>query len=67
MDSVRRRTGMMHSKSYGDHQTARSQFKMIPGHIRRQMVHADYSEAQRRCPQNLPVGSLVIEADTVLA
>jgi len=58
---------MMYYNSYGDRDRAREQFGRLPGEIRRRIVGADYSLAEKRCPQNLPIARLMQEAVEKLA
>ena len=53
---------LMYYNSFGDTQTARQLFAEIPQHIRDKMLTADYSAAQSRCPQRLPVARLMSQA-----
>ena len=41
---------------------ARHRFAAIPGVVRQQMVQADYSAAEARCPRGLPIARLMGEA-----
>ncbi len=58
---------LMYYNEYSDRDGARAKFANLPGAVRRQLASADYSRAQRRCPQNLPIGDLMAEASKVLA
>ena len=53
---------LMYYNSYGQHQYARELFAAIPPHIRAKLLTTDYSTAQARCPQHLPIAKLVTEA-----
>jgi len=53
--------------SYGDKDTARELFAQIPGEVRRKLLGIDYSVAETRCPQQMPIGKLVAEAVRKLA
>ncbi len=53
---------LMYSRHYGHHQRARSLFERIPDHIRARMADFDYSTAEERCPQKLPIARLMGEA-----
>ena len=53
---------LMYYRSYGEFDYAAIQFKTIPENIRRQMVNLNYSLAERRCPQKMPIGKLMKEA-----
>ena len=58
---------LMYYNSYGQHQHARELFAAIPAHIRAKLLTTDYSAAQARCPQHLPIARLVAEAVKKLA
>ena len=58
---------LMYYNSYGQHQYARELFAAIPAHIRAKLLTTDYSTAQARCPQHLPIAKLVAEAIKKLA
>jgi len=53
---------LMYGVSYGDYGMAREQFQRIPREAVAALASADLSEAQRRCPQKLPLASIVQEA-----
>ncbi|MEJ2037972.1 MAG: aldo/keto reductase [Desulfosarcinaceae bacterium] len=52
----------MYCRSYARPEWARDYFKGVPPEKRRQMLSADYSLAERRCPHKIPVGRLVRDA-----
>ncbi|UCF00201.1 MAG: aldo/keto reductase [Planctomycetota bacterium] len=58
---------LMYYKSYGEQQEAKDLFAKIPGSARRRLLSTDYSLAEARCPQHLPIGKLIAEAVTKLA
>jgi predicted aldo/keto reductase-like oxidoreductase len=58
---------LMYYNSFGDTQTARQLFAEIPQQIRDKMLTADYSAAESRCPQRLPVARLMSQAVRTLA
>ena len=58
---------LMYYNSYGEHQEARELFAKIPGTVRGKLLSANYSPAEARCPQHLPIGKLVAEAVSKLA
>ena len=58
---------MMYYNSYGDRARARELFARIPADVRNRLPSTDYSLAETRCPQNLPIGRLVREAVNKLA
>jgi predicted aldo/keto reductase-like oxidoreductase len=53
---------LMYYNSYGDRTRARQLFAQIPGPVRNRLLSADYSLAEARCPQHLPIAKLVAEA-----
>ena len=58
---------LMYYNSYGDRDRARELFAQIPGDIRSKLLSIDYSAAEARCPQHLPIGKLITEAVHKLA
>jgi len=58
---------LMYYKSYGEQAEARKLFAQIPGNVRSKLLSIDYSTAEARCPQNMPIGKLVAEAVSKLA
>lgn len=52
----------MYCQSYGRPEWARAYLNGLPSHTRRQMAMADYGDAERRCPRNMPIGRLVRQA-----
>jgi uncharacterized protein len=52
----------MYCRSYGRSDWARAHFEQLPDHVRRYMADLDYSEAERRCPQKMPIARLMREA-----
>jgi predicted aldo/keto reductase-like oxidoreductase len=58
---------LMYYNSYGEKEMAREYFSWIPAGVRRRLANADYSLAEARCPQNLPIAKFVAEAVTKLA
>ena len=53
---------LMYARSYGDHFRAQVEFRDIPAPVRARLAELDYSAAERRCPQNMPIGRLMAEA-----
>jgi predicted aldo/keto reductase-like oxidoreductase len=53
---------LMYSCSYGEHDHASRRFRNIAPSIRRQMADLDYSLAEQRCPQKMPIERLMREA-----
>jgi len=58
---------LMYYNSYGERKEARELFAQIPGKVRNKLLSIDYSPAEARCPQHLPIGKLVAEAVSRLA
>jgi predicted aldo/keto reductase-like oxidoreductase len=52
----------MYCNSYDDYKLAADSFNKIPKNIRRRFTHLDYSMAERKCPQGLPIAKLMQEA-----
>jgi predicted aldo/keto reductase-like oxidoreductase len=58
---------LMYCHSYGDRDRAVAKFRRIPAGTREQMAKADYSMAEKRCPQKIAIGSLMKTALKVLS
>ena len=58
---------LMYYNSYGEQEEARKLFAQIPGNVRNKLLSTDYSPAEARCPQHLPIGKLIAEAVSKLA
>jgi len=58
---------LMYYNSYGDTQRARELFAQLPANVKNRLISTDYSVAEARCPQHLPIGKLIAEAVTKLA
>lgn len=58
---------LMYHNSYGDKVRARKMFRQISQAVRNKLLSIDYSTAQARCPQKLPIGKFIAEAVTKLA
>ncbi|MHC4641291.1 MAG: aldo/keto reductase [Planctomycetota bacterium] len=58
---------LMYHKSYGEHEEAQQLFAQIPAKVRNKLLSTDFSPAEARCPQHLPIGKLVTEAVSRLA
>jgi predicted aldo/keto reductase-like oxidoreductase len=52
----------MYCRSYGRSDWARAHFETLSAETRRQMALADYTQAERRCPQKMPIARLMREA-----
>ncbi|MCH7558330.1 MAG: aldo/keto reductase [Planctomycetes bacterium] len=53
---------LMYYNSYGEQAEARRLFAQIPVGVRNKLLSTDYSLAEARCPQRLPIRELVTEA-----
>ena len=53
---------LMYCNSYDDYGLAAAGFKKIPQKIRTGLTRLDYSMAERKCPQGLPIARLMQEA-----
>jgi hypothetical protein len=58
---------LMYVHSYQDLMLARSTFERLPAQTRALLAQLDFSEAQRLCPRNLPIGRMMQEATKLLA
>jgi len=58
---------LMYYNSYGDKEEARRLFAQIPSNVRNKLLRTDYSAAEARCPQHLPIAKMVAEAVSKLA
>jgi predicted aldo/keto reductase-like oxidoreductase len=58
---------LMYYNSYGKQEEARKLFAQIPGNVRSKLLSTDYSLAEARCPQHLPIGKFIAEAVCKLA
>lgn len=58
---------LMYYNSYGDTERARELFAELPTEARARIASADYSLAQARCPQHMPIAELMTEASRKLA
>ena len=58
---------LMYYNSYGDAELARQNYATLPAQARQRMITADYSLAEMRCPNRLPISRLVREAARKLA
>ena len=58
---------LMYARDYGDRDLGKTTFQSLPAEMRRVISRTDYTEAERRCPNNLPIGELMREAAIELA
>jgi predicted aldo/keto reductase-like oxidoreductase len=57
---------LMYQHSYGDCDRAKSLFAKLPMDTRKRISVLDYSRAERRCPQGIPIRRLMREAVEIL-
>jgi predicted aldo/keto reductase-like oxidoreductase len=58
---------LMYYRQYGQAEEARRLFAELPAAVRGALAGADFSVAERRCPQRVAIGRLMREACAVLA
>ena len=58
---------LMYYNNYGEKDKARELFAQIPSEVRNKLLRTNYSLAEARCPQHLPIGKLIAEAVSKLA
>ena len=58
---------LMYGRCYGELERAKSAFKGLPLEVRKRMGNMNYKEAERKCPQGLPIGRRMREAVIELA
>jgi predicted aldo/keto reductase-like oxidoreductase len=58
---------LMYVHSYQDLMLARSTFEMLPAETGALLTQLDFTEAERSCPRNLPIGRMMQEATKLLA
>ena len=52
----------MYHHSYGDRATAQRLFSVLPSEVKSNMLKADYSRAEKYCPQNIQIGRVMKKA-----
>jgi predicted aldo/keto reductase-like oxidoreductase len=57
---------LMYYQSYGECDRARGLFRELPSRTRKYLLALDYSRAERRCPQGIPIGKLMGQAAKIL-
>jgi hypothetical protein len=57
---------LMYHNSYGDKASARQLFAEIPAETRQRLLSVDYSIAESRCPNRMPIARLIADAVTKL-
>jgi predicted aldo/keto reductase-like oxidoreductase len=58
---------LMYHDSYGDIAQAKAVFSEIPADVKQRLLSVDYSIAESRCPNRMPIGKLVADAAAKLA
>jgi predicted aldo/keto reductase-like oxidoreductase len=58
---------LMYARCYGELERAKACFRDIPHRVRKHMLQADYTAAEAVCPQGIPIGRLMKEAEAELA
>ena len=58
---------LMYSRCYGESERAKSAFNELPSEVRGRMAVMDFRDAEKRCPQGMPIGRLIREAVIELA
>jgi predicted aldo/keto reductase-like oxidoreductase len=53
---------LMYYNSYGDEDRAKQLFAQIPASARNNLLSTDYTLAEARCPQHIPISRLIAEA-----
>jgi predicted aldo/keto reductase-like oxidoreductase len=53
---------LMYRNSYGDKALAKEVFAQIPAETKRRLLSVDYSVAEARCPNRMPIARLVADA-----
>jgi len=53
---------MMYYNSYGEPNLAKENFALLPSAAKAKLLSADYSLAQKRCPNNLPIAKVMSQA-----
>ncbi len=53
---------LMYAHAYGDFESATQGLRRIPENSRNRLCAVDYSWAERRCPQNMPIARLMEQA-----
>ena len=58
---------LMYYYGYGNYEQAALLFNNMPGIPRNRLIHVDYGEAERLCPQNIPIATCMKQAVKALA
>ena len=57
---------MMYYVSYGDYERARNCFAELPANTKRFIANADFSKAEKACPQKMAIGKIMRQASEKL-
>ena len=57
----------MYNHSYGDRNTALRLFNALPTAIKTNILKADYSKAEKYCPQKIQIGKVLKKTHAELA
>jgi predicted aldo/keto reductase-like oxidoreductase len=58
---------LMYARDYGDRDKGKTLFQSLPAKVRKAIQKTDYAEAEKKCPNGLPIGRLMREAAIELA
>ena len=58
---------LMYSRSYGNHDLAKTFYNKLPESTRKRVADSDYTLAEQKCPQKMAIGRLMREASEQLA
>ena len=58
---------LMYHNSYKDQSRAKELFAKLPARVRRNLTSTDYSLAEQRCPQHMPIADYMAQAAEILA
>lgn len=58
---------VMYCRDYREFELAQSLYRSLPGAVRERIRVADFSAAERRCPRNLRIGSILRDADRLFS
>jgi predicted aldo/keto reductase-like oxidoreductase len=53
---------LMYCRSYGERDYAAAEYKKIPQKTRERIATADYSSAEKKCPQKIAIAKLMQQA-----
>jgi predicted aldo/keto reductase-like oxidoreductase len=58
---------LVYYNGHGNPEMAKEKFDHIPHHVRKNLNNYDYSQAEARCPQNIPIAKYIAEAVYLLS